>query len=57
MKTAVYVGAGIGGFIGGLIPVLFGDTSFMSSWSILTSLIGGLVGIYLGYKVAKYAEG
>lgn len=37
---------GIGGIVGGLIPVLFG-ASYSSLWGILGSTIGGIAGIYI----------
>ncbi len=52
-KVLVLTGATIGGIVGAYIPSLFGDTDLFSAWSILTSTIGGLVGIWLGYLLAK----
>lgn len=52
-KVLVLTGATIGGIIGAYIPTLFGDTEMFSGWSILCSTIGGLVGIWLGYLLAK----
>ena len=51
-KGMVYLGAGIGGTIGGYLPVLLGADGF-SGWSILGSLIGGLFGIWVVYKLAN----
>jgi uncharacterized membrane protein YeaQ/YmgE (transglycosylase-associated protein family) len=36
---------GIGSFIGGLIPELFGGNAF-SLWGIIGSMLGAFVGIY-----------
>ncbi len=44
--------AGVGGSIGGYIPVLFGASVF-GGWSILGALIGGVVGIWVGFKMAN----
>lgn len=39
--------------IGNFIPMLFGDNDFFSGWSILGGLVGGLFGIWVGYKLAQ----
>jgi len=52
-KLFVTLGAGIGGIAGAYVPYLWGDTDFLSGWSILFGVIGGFVGIWLGYKIAK----
>ncbi len=52
-KLLVTIGAGIGGVAGAYLPFLWGDTDLFSGWGILTSTIGGLVGIYFGYKLAQ----
>lgn len=52
-KLLILTGATIGGIAGAYVPSLFGDTDMFSGWSILGSTIGGLVGIWLGYLLAK----
>jgi uncharacterized membrane protein YfcA len=52
-KTIISVGSMVGLTVGGLIPMLFGDQSLLDGWTILGGLIGGLVGIWLGIKVAR----
>lgn len=52
MKTLVMTGMIIGSYGGGYLPVLWGD-SFFSLTSVLTSTIGGFVGIYVGFKTAQ----
>jgi hypothetical protein len=49
-KSMVWIGASIGGAIGGYIPALWGD-NFLSLWSVILSTVGGLLGIYLVYKI------
>jgi hypothetical protein len=49
-KGMVYLGATIGGLVGGYLPVLFGASGF-SGWSIIGSLVGGLLGIWAVYKL------
>jgi hypothetical protein len=46
--TATLVGTTIGSFI----PTLWGD-SFLSMWSVVLTAVGGLVGIYIGYKITR----
>jgi uncharacterized membrane protein YeaQ/YmgE (transglycosylase-associated protein family) len=48
-KGMVYLGATVGGLIGGYLPVLLGADG-LSLWSILGSLVGGLIGIWVVYK-------
>lgn len=49
----VVIGMGIGSTLGALLPQLWGDSDFLSPVSILLSLVFGIVGIWLGYKVAQ----
>ena len=43
----------VGSIIGGYLPVLFG-LSALSYTTILTSGLGGLIGIWLGYKLSNF---
>lgn len=49
-KSFLYLGATIGSFVGGYIPSLWGAGGF-SGWSILLGTIGGIVGIWLAYRI------
>jgi len=51
-KTLIWIGASVGGFIGGYVPLMFGADSLSLS-SIIGSMIGGLLGIYGGYKISQ----
>lgn len=51
-KSAVITGMIIGSIIGGYVPMLWG-ASFLSYWGIVTSTIGGVLGIYIGYKLSQ----
>ena len=42
-----------GTVIGGFVPVWFGDSSLLDGWSILSGLIGGILGVWLGVKLSK----
>jgi hypothetical protein len=46
------IGMAAGSFIGGYVPVLFG-ASAMGFASIICGAIGGLVGIYAGFKLSE----
>lgn len=49
-KTLVTLGTIIGSVVGGYLPALFGVSMF-SYASILTSGIGAILGIWIGYKL------
>jgi len=40
----------VGSIVGGYIPTLFGLSVF-SLWGLLTSALGGLIGIWIGLKL------
>ena len=50
-KSIVMIGFVIGSAIGGYVPILFG-ASFLSYSSIVGNAVGGLLGVYIGYKIA-----
>lgn len=52
-KSLIWLGLFAGTAVGGLLPTLWGDDAF-SLLSIIFSGIGGLAGIWLGYKISKY---
>lgn len=52
-KTWVMIGMGVGSTVGALVPMLFGDSSFFDGWSVLGTTVGGIIGIWLGYKIGK----
>jgi len=52
-KLLIGIGAFAGGIAGAYVPSLWGDTDIFSGWSILFSVIGGLVGIWVGYLIAR----
>ena len=53
MKTMIWIGLGIGGTVGGALPYFWGDYGLFSFSSIILSTIGGLIGIWAGYKLGK----
>ena len=53
MKGIITIFATIGGIAGAYVPVLFGDTSLLDGWSILGATVGGLIGVWVGFLVAR----
>lgn len=51
-KSLIWIFMLIGSTIGGFIPTLWGD-SFFSMWSVILTAVGGLIGIYLGFKLGN----
>ncbi len=51
-KQTVMVGATVGMIVGGYVPVLFGANP-LGGWSILGSMIGGFLGIWLVVWLSK----
>ena len=49
-KGLVMLGLTVGSIIGGYLPLLFGISAF-SVFSIVTTAIGGMLGIYIAYKM------
>lgn len=52
-KKLIVFFAGVGGLIGGYVPVLFGDTSMLDGWTVLGSTVGGIIGIIVGAYVSQ----
>lgn len=50
-KTAVWIGLTVGSTLGGLLPYLWDPSAALSP--VLFSAIGGLVGIWAGFKVGS----
>lgn len=50
-KKLMMMGLLIGSLVGGYIPCLFG-AGFLSMWGIVGSMVGGVLGIWIAYKVA-----
>jgi hypothetical protein len=49
-NRSIWIGAFIGGWIGGMIPLLWG-ASYFSFTSLLCNAGGALLGIYLAFKL------
>lgn len=53
MKALLIVFATVGSIIGAFIPSLWGDTNGLGLASILLGGVGGIVGIWVGWKVIQ----
>lgn len=51
-KPYIWIGLTIGGYLGSYVPTWFG-ADLLSGWSIFGSLVGSLLGVWVGYKVAE----
>ncbi len=51
-KKLIWFCVAIGSTIGAYIPNLWGD-SVLSGWSILLTAVGGLLGVWVGYKLSN----
>lgn len=51
-KFFIFLGMTVGSIAGGYLPMLWGD-SFLSFASVLTSGVGGLAGVWVGYKISQ----
>lgn len=52
-KLLVGTGAVVGGIAGAYVPMLWGDNDLFSPMSILLSTVGAILGIILGFMLAK----
>lgn len=53
MKFMIYLGATVGGLVGGYLPVVLFHVDALSITSILFGIIGTLAGTYIGYKAGQ----
>lgn len=56
MKALLIVFATVGSIIGAYIPSLWGDSNGLGLTSILLGGIGGIFGIWVGWKTIQYFE-
>jgi hypothetical protein len=53
-KSVIYIFIAIGGLIGGYLGgLLDGGGSVFGFWGIAGSTLGGLAGVYIGYKIQQ----
>ena len=51
-KGWVWTGATVGSTVGGFVPMLW-HASYISISGMLMSIVGGLVGIWAGWKIGR----
>ncbi|HEY8073817.1 MAG TPA: hypothetical protein VIF62_06905 [Labilithrix sp.] len=51
-KTFIWLGLLVGSTVGGFVPMLWGG-DLLSAAGILLSAVGGIAGIFAGYKLAQ----
>ena len=51
-KTFIWLGLLVGSTLGGLAPMLWSD-DMLSAAGILLSMVGGIAGIFAGYKLSQ----
>ncbi len=51
-KKLIWGGMIIGSYVGGLIPNIWGQGYFSMS-GLIFSALGGILGIYLGFKISR----
>ena len=51
-RKLIWLGLTVGTVAGGYIPLLWGSPAFSMS-SVLLSAVGGIMGIYLGYRLGR----
>lgn len=52
LRAAALTGVAIGSFAGSLLPLVWGG-GYFSFASVLWSAIGGIIGIYIAYKLVR----
>ena len=55
-KIMIAMGMTVGSTVGALLPQLWGDHDLLSLASMGLGFIGGVIGIVVGYKLAKMLE-
>lgn len=51
-KTLIWIGVAVGSTVGSLIPALWGGDMFSLS-SVILSTVGGIAGIWLGFRLSE----
>jgi hypothetical protein len=51
-QKMIWLGMFVGSTAGGYVPTLFG-CGFFSGWGLLGSVVGGVAGVFAGYKLGE----
>jgi len=52
-KKFIWTGFFLGSTIGGIVPAMWGG-DMLSVWGIVMSLVGGIAGMWAGYRVSQW---
>jgi hypothetical protein len=52
-KSLIGFGLFLGSTVGGFVPSAWGDNNFLSPAGIFLTLVGGVVGVWAGYRIAQ----
>ena len=52
-KKLTYLGLFIGSSLGGYLPTLLWNADLLSLSGLFCSLVGGLIGIWVGYRIGQ----
>jgi uncharacterized membrane protein YeaQ/YmgE (transglycosylase-associated protein family) len=52
-KSLIGFGLLVGSTLGGFVPSLWGDNNFFSPAGMLLSVVGGVVGVWAGYRLSQ----
>jgi len=52
-KKIIWLLSGVGGYLGGYVPLLWGGEYFSFS-SILLGAVGAILGIWVGFKMTRF---
>lgn len=53
MKFYIYLGITIGGLLGGWLGSILDNGNAFGAWGIILSTVGGLAGLYVGFKLGQ----
>ncbi len=56
MKQTLILTSGIGAVVGAYVPTLWGEKNDIGLTSVLFTFAGGLIGLWVGWKLVKYIE-
>lgn len=52
-KRVIWLLMIVGSVLGGYVPALWGDHSFLSLTSVCTTAIGAFLGVYVGFRITR----
>jgi hypothetical protein len=53
-KLIIYIGLAVGAMVGAYVPVVLLDVSTFSWVSLVCGVLGGVIGIWLGWKLTSW---